>query len=354
MADRTGAETMGFDPYATWLGIPPERRPPTHYDLLGLPQFESDHAKIDQAAMRRIAKVRQYQIGTHGELSQEVLSKLARARLILIDPDRRVEYDDGLRAKGVRAAEPESPALRDASAAAPLPKPAPEAGSESEVFASMSLENEVGGKSGSRKPASRWRMLPVWQVRLIHAAVFVIANAAVGGGILYATGAWKRIWPPQPVQLPPGQTAKVDPQPSPTPKKGPDVAPSEKPGISGPIASEGRTAADTDENPGLLNRRAWVLATKVKIPPSEMVPRRWIWRAGRARRTATRRMGISTRCRPPMPKPVTSRKRSSGRLGRLHWMGQPSVSRNIAAGSNCIATGSRTTTAIFFRPSHVL
>ena len=27
---------MDFDPYATWLGIPADRRPPTYYDLLGV------------------------------------------------------------------------------------------------------------------------------------------------------------------------------------------------------------------------------------------------------------------------------------------------------------------------------
>ena|SRR5271157_2582711 len=84
---------MGFDPYETWLGIPPDRRPPTHYDLLGLAPYESDPATIDQAALRRMSKVRQHQIGPHSDQSQEILSELARARLILMDPDRRTDYD---------------------------------------------------------------------------------------------------------------------------------------------------------------------------------------------------------------------------------------------------------------------
>ncbi|HKM52137.1 MAG TPA: hypothetical protein VJY33_01940 [Isosphaeraceae bacterium] len=91
---------MGFDPYETWLGIPPDRRPPTHYDLLGLAPYESDPATIDQAALRRMSKVRQYQIGPHSDQSQEILSELARARLILMDPDRRTDYDAKLRARG--------------------------------------------------------------------------------------------------------------------------------------------------------------------------------------------------------------------------------------------------------------
>ena len=89
---------MAFDPYESWLGIPPDRRPPTHYDLLGLAPYESDPATIEQAALRRMGKVRQYQIGPHSDLSQEILAELARARLILMDPDRRAEYDAKLQA----------------------------------------------------------------------------------------------------------------------------------------------------------------------------------------------------------------------------------------------------------------
>ena len=75
---------MDFDPYETWLGIPADRRPPTHYDLLGLSPDESDPATIDQAALRRMSKVRQHQIGPHSDQSQEILSELAR---VPPDPD---------------------------------------------------------------------------------------------------------------------------------------------------------------------------------------------------------------------------------------------------------------------------
>ncbi len=90
---------MKFDPYETWLGIPADHRPPTHYDLLGLAPYESDPAAIDQAALRRMSRVRQHQLGPQSDLSQEVLAELARARLILMDPDRRTDYDAKLRAR---------------------------------------------------------------------------------------------------------------------------------------------------------------------------------------------------------------------------------------------------------------
>ena len=87
---------MAVDAYQEWLGIPADRRPPTYYDLLGLNAFESDPETIERAALRRMAKVREQQIGPNSELSQEILAELARARLILSDPDRRAEYDEKL------------------------------------------------------------------------------------------------------------------------------------------------------------------------------------------------------------------------------------------------------------------
>ncbi len=90
---------MDFDPYATWLGIPDDHRPPNYYDLLGVAGDEPDPAAIEQAALRRMGKVRQHQIGPHSDRSQEVLSELARARLILMDPDRRAEYDATLQGR---------------------------------------------------------------------------------------------------------------------------------------------------------------------------------------------------------------------------------------------------------------
>ena len=93
---------MSFDPYETWLGIPADRRPPTHYDLLGLTPYESDPATINQAGLRRMRKVREYQLSPHSDLSQEVLAELARARLVLLDADRRADYDAKLRTSGDR------------------------------------------------------------------------------------------------------------------------------------------------------------------------------------------------------------------------------------------------------------
>ena len=63
-----------------------------------------------------MSKVRQYHIGSHSDLSQEILAELARARLILIDPDRRAEYDAKLRARENASRAHRSPRRRSRSA----------------------------------------------------------------------------------------------------------------------------------------------------------------------------------------------------------------------------------------------
>ena len=49
-ADASQRDSRELDPYLAWLSIPADRRPPTHYDLLGLAELESDAERIHQAA----------------------------------------------------------------------------------------------------------------------------------------------------------------------------------------------------------------------------------------------------------------------------------------------------------------
>ena len=46
-----------FDPYRKWLGIPTEKRPPSHYDLLGVSLDEEDADVIAAAYQQRRAFV---------------------------------------------------------------------------------------------------------------------------------------------------------------------------------------------------------------------------------------------------------------------------------------------------------
>src|SRR5438105_5707141 len=89
--------TESFDPYYTWLGIAPKQRPLDYYGLLGLQQFESDPVILDSAADQRMGHVRAFQVGPRGELAARILNELAAARVVLLNPEKKADYDQRLR-----------------------------------------------------------------------------------------------------------------------------------------------------------------------------------------------------------------------------------------------------------------
>jgi hypothetical protein len=87
-----------FDPYYTWLGIPPSERPADHYRLLGVPRFETNADVISNAADARMAFVRTFQTGPKGKYTQQILNELAAARTTLLQQERKSAYDQQLKA----------------------------------------------------------------------------------------------------------------------------------------------------------------------------------------------------------------------------------------------------------------
>ncbi len=85
-----------FDPYRKWLGIPPSEQPPNHYRLLGIAPFETDREVIQNAADRQMGHVRKFQAGPYASDCQKLLNELAAARVCLLDPARKREYDQRL------------------------------------------------------------------------------------------------------------------------------------------------------------------------------------------------------------------------------------------------------------------
>jgi WD40 repeat protein len=100
-----------FDPYRTWLGIPPDEQPPNHYRLLGIGLFESLPDVIGNAADRQMIHVRSFQSGKYSKLSQQILNELSSARVCLLNPDKKARYDAELRAKLVVVGPPLPPGL---------------------------------------------------------------------------------------------------------------------------------------------------------------------------------------------------------------------------------------------------
>ena len=82
-----------FDPYYTWLSIPPDEQPPTLYRLLGLRRFEDNPDVIENAADRQMAHLRTFQSGKHSEDSQKLLNQVASAKINLLKPDKKAKYD---------------------------------------------------------------------------------------------------------------------------------------------------------------------------------------------------------------------------------------------------------------------
>ncbi len=87
---------MPLDVYKDWLGIPEDQRPPDHYQLLRLKQFEDDSAKIQKNYKKLNEHVRKFASGQYQKESQDLLNELARAMLCLTDPERKHDYDEGL------------------------------------------------------------------------------------------------------------------------------------------------------------------------------------------------------------------------------------------------------------------
>lgn len=93
-----------FDAYYKWFGIRPEEQPPDCYRLLGIRQFETDLDVISNAADQRMNHLRSLQTGPHAVESQRILNEVSKARVTLLDADRKLAYDVALRKKIAAAA----------------------------------------------------------------------------------------------------------------------------------------------------------------------------------------------------------------------------------------------------------
>jgi hypothetical protein len=139
-----------FDPYHRWLAIKPQDQPPHHYRLLGIDLFESDPAVIENAADQRMVHLRSFSSGPHGKLAQRLLNEVSAARICLLSPEKRKQYDKQLRARGVGAAASPRPA--------PLPMAQPLAPEPSPIVTTAPANSSI---AASRARASRHTIPPV-------------------------------------------------------------------------------------------------------------------------------------------------------------------------------------------------
>ena len=83
---------MSSDPYWEWLRVRPGRRPPNHFELLGLTIDIEDAALIDQAARQQARRIKERQSGPNGDQCAILMQEIARARAVLLDPAKRAAY----------------------------------------------------------------------------------------------------------------------------------------------------------------------------------------------------------------------------------------------------------------------
>jgi hypothetical protein len=191
-----------FDPYRKWLGIPPEEQPPDHYRLLGIAPLESDPDVIENAADRQMAHVRRYQSGRYSEHSQRVLNELSTAKICLLDPARKADYDNHLRenlllGSVAKAPPPAAPPMAAGPPMAAPPSAPPLPADESSFLgpsavggaatsgAAAPVPSFRGASRGRRRGGRRNRMFVPIAITVVSLLALVIAVAIAG--IIIAT-----------------------------------------------------------------------------------------------------------------------------------------------------------------------
>ncbi|MDO4630569.1 MAG: hypothetical protein Q4C70_15425, partial [Planctomycetia bacterium] len=86
-----------FNPYHKFLGIPVDCTSPNYYVLLGISLFENDVEVISNTADGRTMFLRSMQTGKYAEYIHRLLNEVAKARVCLLNPAQKREYDQQLR-----------------------------------------------------------------------------------------------------------------------------------------------------------------------------------------------------------------------------------------------------------------
>ncbi len=192
-----------FDPYHKWLGIPAEQQPPDHYRLLGISPLEEDPDVIQAAADQRMMILRTYQTGRHSALSQKLLNEVAAAKVCLLRPEKKAEYDQQLRQKLQADAEariPPPPKTEFVEAAEPVEEAKGPQHTETPAEAVPGI-----GVSGRRPTRSRKSSLP-WQVPALALSLLVV------GVLVYALSRDRSSEPPPPPAPPSAMIEFICPQ----------------------------------------------------------------------------------------------------------------------------------------------
>lgn len=93
MAQSSPAPHPSFDPYYSWLGIPPAKQPPNHYQLLGLADLETNLNVIATAADRQTTHLCSFLGGLHSYDAERLLAEVEAVRVCLLHEHTKSAYD---------------------------------------------------------------------------------------------------------------------------------------------------------------------------------------------------------------------------------------------------------------------
>ncbi|MCA9235482.1 MAG: NPCBM/NEW2 domain-containing protein [Planctomycetales bacterium] len=167
------ARASKFDAYHKWLGIPPAEQPPNHYRLLGIALLEGDEEVIGAAADRQMAHVKSFATGRYATESQRLLNELARARVVLLNEQKKAVYD-----KRIGAENRESPQRVENSRPAFDVAPPP-LGQESSELAQIAIAERRNQRQINVRMRRKRRTFPFYTICIgfvVIAASLVIAH----------------------------------------------------------------------------------------------------------------------------------------------------------------------------------
>jgi hypothetical protein len=165
-----------FDPYYQWLGIPPAQQPANHYRLLGITDFEPDPTVTENAADQRTLMIRNVSNGPNAKVAQQLLNEVSAAKLVLLDPQRKAQYDEAL-----RQSQPADRMARPASAPGPAPAAGPASAAEATLTPTTPADTDLAGLAVSGAPSSSASVARANNKRRKSSTGLY---TAVGGGLL--------------------------------------------------------------------------------------------------------------------------------------------------------------------------
>ncbi|HEY1065296.1 MAG TPA: RDD family protein [Pirellulales bacterium] len=177
--------SSGFDPYLEWFGIAVDQRPPTHYQMLNLPAFESNPQTIESQAQLVLGFLQQQTSGPNSREAQQLIARIQQARVDLLDPNRKAAYDNALRNPGSVG-----PVQAKADPWATPSNPYASAGaggvsvsSGDNPYAAPQNYGYQPEARSARRLASRWYRLGAQLVEMLILLVVLMAAGIVGAAL---------------------------------------------------------------------------------------------------------------------------------------------------------------------------